>query len=61
MNCCTPPSLLRLTAAPGARAEYSDIGFIVLGVALERLADESLDAFCQREIFGPLGMSAYNV
>ncbi len=47
----------QLTAAPGARAEYSDIGFIILGVVLERLADESLDAFCQREIFGPLGMT----
>jgi CubicO group peptidase (beta-lactamase class C family) len=45
-----------LSAAPGARAEYSDIGFIVLGAALERLAGESLDVFCQREIFGPLGM-----
>ena len=44
-------------AAPGARAEYSDIGFIILGVVLERLADESLDVFCQREIFGPLGMT----
>ncbi len=47
-----------LTATPGSRAEYSDIGFIILGVALERLADESLDAFCQREIFGPLGMAS---
>jgi CubicO group peptidase (beta-lactamase class C family) len=46
-----------LAAAPGAGAEYSDTGFIVLGVALERLADESLDVFCQREIFGPLGMA----
>jgi CubicO group peptidase (beta-lactamase class C family) len=46
-----------LAGAPGARAEYSDIGFIVLGVVLERLADESLDVFCQREIFGPLGMT----
>jgi CubicO group peptidase (beta-lactamase class C family) len=45
-----------LTADPGTRAEYSDIGFILLGVALERLAGEPLDAFCQREIFGPLGM-----
>ncbi|MFZ0808576.1 MAG: serine hydrolase domain-containing protein [Candidatus Sulfotelmatobacter sp.] len=45
-----------LSADPGARAEYSDIGFILLGVALERLAGESLDTFCQREIFGPLGM-----
>ena len=42
---------------PGSRAEYSDIGFILLGVALERLADESLERFCQREIFGPLGLT----
>jgi CubicO group peptidase (beta-lactamase class C family) len=50
-----------LTADPGTRAEYSDIGFIILGVALERIADENLDRFCQRELFGPLGMthSAY--
>jgi CubicO group peptidase (beta-lactamase class C family) len=46
-----------LTAAPGTRAEYSDVGFIILGAVLERLADEPLDAFCQREIFGPLGMA----
>ncbi len=46
-----------LTADPGTRAEYSDIGFILLGVALERIADESLDRFCQREVFGPLGMT----
>lgn len=46
-----------LTADPGTRAEYSDIGFIILGIALERIAGESLDRFCQREIFGPLGMS----
>jgi len=47
-----------LTANPATRAEYSDIGFIILGVALERLADESLDSFCQREIFAPLAMSS---
>jgi CubicO group peptidase (beta-lactamase class C family) len=46
-----------LTADPGARAEYSDIGFIVLSVGLERIADESLDRFCQREVFGPLAMA----
>jgi len=47
---------------PGARAEYSDVGFILLGVALQRIAGEQLDRFCQREIFGPLGMShsSYN-
>ena len=46
-----------LAADPGARAEYSDIGFIILGELLARLADEPLDRFCQREIFGPLGMA----
>jgi serine-type D-Ala-D-Ala carboxypeptidase len=46
----------QLTGEPGARAEYSDIGFMVLGVALERLAEEPLDSFCRREVFGPLGM-----
>jgi CubicO group peptidase (beta-lactamase class C family) len=45
-----------LVANPCARSEYSDLGFIVLGVALERLADEPLDRFCQREIFAPLAM-----
>jgi CubicO group peptidase (beta-lactamase class C family) len=51
-----------LAAEPGARAEYSDIGFMVLGEALERIAGETLDRFCQREIFGPLGMghTTYN-
>jgi CubicO group peptidase (beta-lactamase class C family) len=43
---------------PGSHAEYSDIGFILLGVALERLADEPLDRFCQRENFGPLAMTS---
>ncbi len=46
-----------LTADPGTRAEYSDIGFITLGAALERIAQEPLDAFCQREIFGSLAMT----
>ena len=46
-----------LAGDPGSRAEYSDIGFIILGIALERIAGEPLDVFCQREIFGPLAMT----
>ncbi len=46
-----------LAAAPGERAEYSDIGFIILGEVLARLAGETLDRFCQTRIFGPLGMA----
>jgi CubicO group peptidase (beta-lactamase class C family) len=46
-----------LIATPGSKAEYSDIGFIILGIVLERIADESISQFCQREVFGPIGMS----
>jgi CubicO group peptidase (beta-lactamase class C family) len=43
---------------PGAHAEYSDLGFIVLGEALARMADDPLDSFCQHHVFGPLGMKS---
>jgi serine-type D-Ala-D-Ala carboxypeptidase len=51
-----------LTAVPGSRAEYSDIGFILLGQALEKLSGEPLDQFCQREIFAKLnlGQTCFN-
>jgi CubicO group peptidase (beta-lactamase class C family) len=45
-----------LTADPGTRAEYSDIGFILLGEALQRITGQPLNDFCQRQIFQPLGM-----
>jgi serine-type D-Ala-D-Ala carboxypeptidase len=47
-----------LEANPGTRTEYSDIGFIVLGDILEKIAGESLDHFCQREIFNRLGLGS---
>ena len=46
-----------LEVDPGARTEYSDIGFIILGDILERLAGEPLDQFCRREIFSPLALA----
>ncbi|HUR37819.1 MAG TPA: serine hydrolase domain-containing protein [Terriglobales bacterium] len=46
-----------LQDGPGIRTKYSDVGFILLGVALERLANESLDSFCARKIFAPLEMT----
>ncbi len=46
-----------LDADPGTRAEYSDIGFIVLGEVLTRISGEAMDTFCHREISGPLGMA----
>jgi CubicO group peptidase (beta-lactamase class C family) len=44
-------------AAPGA-VVYSDLGFMLLGAIVERVAHERLDAFARREVFEPLGMSA---
>jgi CubicO group peptidase (beta-lactamase class C family) len=49
---------LPLEAPPGSRAEYSDPGFILLGRALEVIAGETLEAFCSREVFTPLGMTS---
>lgn len=64
----TPDALLRaclrlpLEAEPGARAEYSDIGFILLGKALEVLTRESLASWVRREVFQPLDLrsTGYN-
>ncbi len=47
---------LPLGYEPGARSVYSDLGEILLGEILERVAGESLDAFARRRIFAPLGM-----
>jgi CubicO group peptidase (beta-lactamase class C family) len=38
----------------GEAAVYGDLGFIVLGAVVERIAGEPLDAFCARRIFEPL-------
>ena len=45
---------LPLTALPGERTEYSDIGFILLGRVIETLTHQPLDRFCAEEIFTPL-------
>ncbi|MGA9565593.1 MAG: serine hydrolase domain-containing protein, partial [Candidatus Korobacteraceae bacterium] len=50
--CSTP-----LVATPATTSVYSDIGFILLGEVLSRLAGTSLDAFVQKEIFVPLAMN----
>jgi CubicO group peptidase (beta-lactamase class C family) len=58
----TPEQLVRvamttqLVAPPGTKTDYSDIGFILFGRILERLAHEPLDTFCRREVFARLNM-----
>jgi serine-type D-Ala-D-Ala carboxypeptidase len=48
---------LQLEAEPGARAEYSDPGFMLLGKALETVAGERLDQWLAREVFRELEMT----
>jgi len=43
-------------AAPGARTVYSDLGFILLGAAIEEVSGMSLDRYCHEKIFKPLGL-----
>ncbi|HEX8070801.1 MAG TPA: serine hydrolase domain-containing protein [Pyrinomonadaceae bacterium] len=45
-----------LEAAPGARVVYSDLGFITLGLLLERLAGARLAELAARAIIAPLGL-----
>jgi CubicO group peptidase (beta-lactamase class C family) len=45
-----------LAAAPGERAVYSDVGFILLGELLARKAGLPVDVLARREVFIPLGM-----
>ena len=45
-----------LVYPPGTKSLYSDLGLILLGEVLERVAGEPLDAFAEKRILGPLGM-----
>lgn len=45
-----------LESAPGTSVRYSDLGFITLGLLLERMAGAPLASIAEREIFGPLGL-----
>lgn len=40
----------------GGRVLYSDLGFIVLGEVVSRIAGTALDAFCRQYVLGALGM-----
>ncbi len=46
-----------LDTLPGVRMVYSDIGAILLGMAVERVNGAPLDRLAAARIFGPLGMT----
>ena len=61
---CAGPAEIRRTviaeladAVPG-QVRYSDLGFMLLGWAVEQCASEPLADLADREIFGPLGMTS---
>jgi CubicO group peptidase (beta-lactamase class C family) len=42
--------------APGERFQYSNVGFGLLGFAVEAVSGRPFSSYCDREIFQPLGM-----
>jgi serine-type D-Ala-D-Ala carboxypeptidase len=47
---------LDLAYRPGTRVDYSCLGFILLGIAAERLTGEPLDILADDTVFWPLGL-----
>jgi len=46
-----------LNFPPGSQFLYSDINFITLGTLVERVSRTTLDQYCEKNIFIPLGMT----
>lgn len=46
-----------LQHVPGTTVEYSDLGIILLGFAMERVANARLDAFLSQVVFRPLELT----
>ena len=45
-----------ISFAPGAKYQYSNSGYFLLGIIVERVSGKSLRAFAEENIFKPLGM-----
>lgn len=52
---------LPLDFRPGDQWQYSNTGYVVAGVIIERVSGQPLMAFLQQRLFGPLGMKAGDV
>jgi CubicO group peptidase (beta-lactamase class C family) len=47
---------LPLAWRPGAGRHYSDLGFMLLGMVVERVSSQPLDAFVRDRLYRPLGL-----
>ncbi|MFZ2088377.1 MAG: serine hydrolase domain-containing protein [Desulfobaccales bacterium] len=58
-----PVLLARLAAAepleyePESATLYSDLGFMLLQVVVEKVSGQDLDSFCRRQLYVPLGLN----
>ncbi len=46
-----------LVCEPGTRSLYSDLGFMLLGLLVEKLSGESLENFYRKKVLTPLGLA----
>jgi CubicO group peptidase (beta-lactamase class C family) len=51
-------STVKLISAPGENVLYSDVGFVVLGLAAASAAHQPLPAFLRKRVWEPLGMTS---
>lgn len=52
------PPQIALLFEPGTRVLYSDLGYLLLGKAIEAVVGRTLDALAQEWLFRPLGLEA---
>ncbi len=50
-----------LAYPPGTKFEYSNLGYLTLGILIRRVTGEFYGDFLQRRIFGPAGMSTTRI
>lgn len=48
---------IRLDFAPGSSWRYSNTGYFILGMIIERVSGQSYESYLQENIFDPLGMT----
>ncbi len=64
MKPVAPLEILRLVKdkdlnfAPGEKSEYSNMGYVLLGMVIERVTKQSFYKYLQDHMFGPLGMTS---
>lgn len=46
-----------LEYTPGTKNVYSDVDYMLLGLIVEKVAGQSLEAYCQEQLYKPLGLT----